>query len=149
MSEILLGQHISHVYTSLQKSIDLYYGGRRWDALLMLKTTGDILYYNPDEHDVLDQFNEDIRIAEEHASQIKSVSNEEWITKDNNFREFEAGRIWYQRMHELRLYMQKNGYFVMMNKGWGNTITPTATMKAQVAPPQTKKYSESLPSEIL
>jgi hypothetical protein len=65
------------------------------------------------------------------------------------YRNREAATLFQDCLKEIRLYMQKAGYYLLMNKTWDNRITPTATMKTELAPPKSKIYKEKLPSELL
>ena len=149
MSEILLNQNISLIYEFIKGSVKLHAEGRHWEALDLLRISGAMIYKKADNHEALDDLKTEMNRITVESRKINATSPETTRAQREDYVNMEAGRIFVDKMEDLRDYMQNVGYYTMMNKTWDNRITPTSTMKAQVEPPKTKTYSEKLASEIL
>jgi hypothetical protein len=132
-----------------KESIILYENGEPYEALKTLghlaRTTYNDGTDDPNRRCVKDAI---VKIGENEKN-INVAEMQARSARVSEHRNREAGMIFEDCQDKIQSYMQKVGYYLMMNKAWDNRITPTATMKTELAPPKSKTYKEKLPSELL
>lgn len=114
----LLSQNISLIYDMIRDSVKLYRNGESYAALQGLGFAGALMYFEPKNHGELDEIDKTLQDIEEEVSRISSVSHE-----DTNAQQYQEANTlssphFYKLLKNLRKYMQRVGYYQMMNKKW-------------------------------
>jgi predicted methyltransferase len=151
MSEALLGQPINITFKFLDESIRLHNAGRSWEALRLLRDSVIMLYHDPKDITEIEALKTVTNIIEDEAAEIlqkSRASKEATQYQYDAYLNRRAREVFLDQGEAYQQYLQRNSYYMLTNKSWG-TITPTATMKVQQQPPQTKKYSEKLSGELI
>jgi hypothetical protein len=152
MSEALLGQNITLVYKWVNYAIEMRHNQQWWEALCALQSAANELYEDAKDTAELDELDNVIEDIEEEAKNTVSQSrdsSERRLFNYDSYKNRRAAQVFNHQQKQIKRYMQRVGYYTLMNKGWDSRITPTATMKVQQQPPQTKKYSEKLSGELI
>ncbi len=119
MSEMLLGQHIS-VITWLQKeAISLHARGESYEALKTLGYITDILYDDGKDDERLKSVNMVISNISDHEATIATSDAQARDARATELRNKEASTRFRGYLREISDYMQKAGYYMKMNEGWG------------------------------
>jgi hypothetical protein len=123
--------------------------GESFEALKTLSYITSTVYDDGSDDPHLKCVDIALKRIEEGESSINVAEAQARSARLMEHRNREAATLFQECLKEIRLYMQKVGYYLMMSKSWDNRITPTATMKTELAPPKSKTYKEKLPSELL
>lgn len=118
MSEMLLGQNVALIYKFIEQAVKLHEGGEHWRSLDMLRIAGGMVYKDKSGVEALDDLKKIISDINERANKVTAISEEQRRTMREDQLNHEAGKIFVERLEALRDYMQKVGYYTMMNKGW-------------------------------
>lgn len=150
MSEMLLGQNIALIYKFVEQAIKLNSQYQYWEGLKMLGFAEALVYKDGANHGALDAFDVKIKAIQDEAktaaSQLLSPESQKMRFEDTL--NAGAAKVFNESLREFRDYMQKVGYYSMMNKGW-KSIDETEKMPIQNLPPKKKNYHEKLSSELL
>ena len=118
MSEQLLNQHIAVIEWLRKEAIFQFLSGNSYEALQTLGPLTDILIDNGEENPNLlciDEVLTQIKIGE---SKINISEPQAYEARIEEYRRSQATQEFRSCLRKIRNYMQKVGYYTMMNKEW-------------------------------
>jgi hypothetical protein len=145
----LLGQHISMITKYEDMAMYLKLNDESYKALEVLQTLIPFLYNDGTREKLDAEIENSIKRIIDIEKRVSTTESQARAARIEELQNMEAKRDILNCFSLTTAYMQRVGYYLMMNKGWDNRIIPTSTMKPQVEPPKTKTYLEKMPSEIL
>jgi hypothetical protein len=119
MSEQLLGQQVGIIYWLWKEAIVQNASGNSYEALKTLGYVTVTLYDNGENNPDLNCINEALGLIQLGETQIHTAETRAREAQIIEYRNAEAGKLFMGCMGKVRKYMQKVGYYTMMNEKWG------------------------------
>ena len=131
MNEQLLSQNVSLIYDMIRDAVKMYSQGNAYNGLQLLQHASAIMYLDHEKDEELRELDEKLDYVNTRISEITVNSEEERQSYSYILANQLSAPEFNPTLKNLRNYMQRVGYYTLMNGNWKDFYDPSKGRKSE------------------